>query len=104
MPVLRSIAVAAYQQYVPRIGRPPAPMTADYHAAARHGQAWVATEDGQAVGFIILIPQPGYLLVENGRRCPQPRAAASGPGCWPWPKTVPAACACPRSGSTPTTR
>lgn len=64
-PALRSIAVAAYQRYVPRIGRPPAPMTADYHAAARHGQAWVATEDGQAVGFIILIPQPGYLLVEN---------------------------------------
>ena len=40
-------------------------MTADYHAPARHGQAWVATEDGQPVGFIILIPRPGYLLVEN---------------------------------------
>lgn len=64
-PALRSIAVAAYQRYVPRIGRQPAPMTADYHAAALHGQAWVATEDSQAVGFIILIPQPGFLLVEN---------------------------------------
>ena len=64
-PALRSIAVAAYQRYVPRIGREPAPMTADYLAAARHGQAWIATQDGQAAGFIILIPQPGYLLVEN---------------------------------------
>jgi ribosomal protein S18 acetylase RimI-like enzyme len=64
-PVLRSIAVAAYQHYVPRIGREPAPMTADYTAAVRHGQAWIATEDGQAVGFIILIPRPGYLLLEN---------------------------------------
>ena len=63
--VLRLIAVAAYQHYVPRIGRPPAPMTADYAAAARRGQAWLAAEDGEAAGFIILIPQPGYLLLEN---------------------------------------
>jgi ribosomal protein S18 acetylase RimI-like enzyme len=63
--VLRLIAVAAYQHYVPRIGRPPAPMTADYAAAARHGQAWLAAEDGEAAGFIILIPHPGHLLLEN---------------------------------------
>jgi N-acetylglutamate synthase-like GNAT family acetyltransferase len=65
VPALRRIAVAAYQHYVPRIGREPAPMTADYAAAARRGQAWVAAEEGEAVGFIILIPQPGYLLLEN---------------------------------------
>ena len=56
---------AAYQHYVPRIGREPAPMAADYTAPAPHGQAWLAAEDGHAVGFIILIPQPGYLLLEN---------------------------------------
>jgi GNAT superfamily N-acetyltransferase len=64
-PVLRSIAVAAYQRYVPRIGREPAPMTADYLAAARNGQAWIAEADGQAAGLIVLIPRPGYLLLEN---------------------------------------
>jgi GNAT superfamily N-acetyltransferase len=64
-PALASIAVAAYQHYVPRIGRPPAPMTADYTAAVRRGQAWVAAVDGEVAGFIILIPQPGYLLLEN---------------------------------------
>jgi GNAT superfamily N-acetyltransferase len=63
--ILRLIAVAAYQHYVPRIGRPPAPMTADYAAVARRGQAWLADQDGEAAGFIILIPQPGYLLLEN---------------------------------------
>jgi ribosomal protein S18 acetylase RimI-like enzyme len=62
---MRQIAVAAYQHYVPRIGRAPAPMTADYLAAARHGQAWVAAEDGDVAGFIILVAQPGYLLLEN---------------------------------------
>lgn len=62
---LRQIAAAAYQHYVPRIGRAPAPMTADYLAAVRGGQAWVAAEDGDVAGFIILITQPGYLLLEN---------------------------------------
>jgi GNAT superfamily N-acetyltransferase len=63
--VLRRIATAAYQHYVARIGRPPAPMTADYDQAVRSGQAWVAVQDGQVTGFVVLIPRPGYLLLEN---------------------------------------
>ena len=59
------IAAAAYQQYVPRIGRPPAPMTADYSAAIRRGRAWVAVEDGEVAGFVVLVAEPGYLLLEN---------------------------------------
>jgi ribosomal protein S18 acetylase RimI-like enzyme len=62
---LSTIAAAAYQRYVPRIGRAPAPMSADYAAAVRRGQAWVAVENGQLAGFVILIPHPGYLLLEN---------------------------------------
>jgi ribosomal protein S18 acetylase RimI-like enzyme len=62
---LRMIATVAYQHYVPRIGRAPAPMSADYAAAVRRGQAWVAVADGELAGFVILIPQPGYLLLEN---------------------------------------
>jgi len=48
-PALASIAVAAYQHYVPRIGQLPAPMTADYTAAIRRGQAWVAAVDGEVI-------------------------------------------------------
>lgn len=44
VPVLQAIAAAAYQLYVPRIGRPPAPMTADYADIVERGQAWLATE------------------------------------------------------------
>ena len=62
---LRAIAAAAYQKYVPRIGRAPAPMTADYAQAVRDGQAWAALEDRQIVGFAIIIAQPGYLLLDN---------------------------------------
>jgi GNAT superfamily N-acetyltransferase len=65
VPALRTIAVAAYGHYVPRIGRTPAPMTADYLTAARCGQAWVAAENGEVTGFIVLLSRPGYLLLEN---------------------------------------
>jgi len=66
VPVLREIAVAAYERYVPLIGGAPAPMTADYAAAVRAGQAWVAAgADGTALGLIVLIRQPGFLLLEN---------------------------------------
>jgi ribosomal protein S18 acetylase RimI-like enzyme len=63
--VLRDIAAAAYQPYVARIGQPPAPMTADYDQAVRSGQTWVAVQDGQINGFVVLVAQPGYLLVHN---------------------------------------
>jgi len=62
---LRAIADAAYRKYVLRIGRHPAPMTADYAQAVRDGQAWAAVEDGQIAGFAVLVARPGYLLLEN---------------------------------------
>jgi GNAT superfamily N-acetyltransferase len=40
-------------------------MTADYPAAIRRDQAWLAAADGEVAGFIILISRPGYLLLEN---------------------------------------
>jgi GNAT superfamily N-acetyltransferase len=63
--VLRRIAAAAYQPYVAGIGRAPAPMAADYAQVVRDGQAWVAVRDGQVTGFVVLVAQPGYLLLEN---------------------------------------
>ncbi|HXP22222.1 MAG TPA: GNAT family N-acetyltransferase [Streptosporangiaceae bacterium] len=62
---LRAVARAAYLRYVSRIGRPPAPMTADYDAAVRGGHAWVALERGQAVGLAVLVPRQDHLLLEN---------------------------------------
>jgi hypothetical protein len=101
-PALARIAVAAYQHYVPRIGQPPAPMTADYTAAIRRGQAWVAAVDGEVAGFIILISRPGYLLLENVAVLPIAQAGTSEHGCWPWPRTAPFTCQ--RYGSTPMRR
>jgi PPOX class probable F420-dependent enzyme len=73
---LRELAAAAYQPYVRRIGRKPAPMEADYQAAVGHGEVWVATCDAQLVGLIVLIEKAGYLLLENVAVAP----AAQGKG------------------------
>jgi N-acetylglutamate synthase-like GNAT family acetyltransferase len=62
---LQAIAREAYQHYVPRIGREPAPMSADYGAAVRDGRAWVAVDQGQVIGFAVLTAQPDHLLLEN---------------------------------------
>ena len=63
--VLAAVTAEAYRHYVPRIGREPAPMTADYAHAARSGLTWVAEADGEVVGLLVLVVHPDHLLVEN---------------------------------------
>jgi ribosomal protein S18 acetylase RimI-like enzyme len=62
---IRAVAQAAYEPYVARIGRPPAPMTADYAAAVDRGEVWVAAADGAIAGLLVLVPAPDHLLLEN---------------------------------------
>ncbi len=62
--MLVELARAAYVHYVPRIGRLPEPMTADYGAAVRAGHTWVA-ETERIVGLLVLVPQADHLLLEN---------------------------------------
>jgi GNAT superfamily N-acetyltransferase len=65
VPAIRELVVAAYRHYVPRIGREPAPMTADYAAVVAAGSAWVAEADGRLAGLVVLVPGPDHLLLEN---------------------------------------
>jgi ribosomal protein S18 acetylase RimI-like enzyme len=61
---MREVARAAYRLYVDRIGREPAPMTADY-GIAKSGEAWVAEQGGTIVGLLVLVPALDHLLLEN---------------------------------------
>jgi ribosomal protein S18 acetylase RimI-like enzyme len=62
---VRELAAAAYEIYVERIGRPPAPMTADYAEAIRSGTLWVAEDASRIVGLLVLEPKPDHLLLDN---------------------------------------
>ncbi|MDZ5662721.1 GNAT family N-acetyltransferase [Nocardioides sp. S-58] len=66
VPALQQIAEAAYSPYVARMGGlRPGPMETDYAGAVEGSEAWVATVDGEVVGFLILVPEPDTMLLEN---------------------------------------
>ena len=64
-PAVTACVRAAYARYVERIGREPAPMTADYAALIEAGEVWVTRAGDGVAGVLVLRPQPPALLVEN---------------------------------------
>jgi ribosomal protein S18 acetylase RimI-like enzyme len=62
---VRAVVDAAYSHYVPRLGRPPAPMTADYEKLVSAGEAWVAEADGRVIGVLVTRPSGDALELEN---------------------------------------
>ena len=62
---VEEIVRAAYRGYIERIGREPAPMTADYGRLIADGLVQVLEADGRIAGLIVLIDGSGHLLVEN---------------------------------------
>jgi GNAT superfamily N-acetyltransferase len=62
---VRDCVRAAYSVYLERIGRRPAPMSADYQALVAAGEVWVATEEEAVVGVLVIRPRPDSLLLEN---------------------------------------
>jgi N-acetylglutamate synthase-like GNAT family acetyltransferase len=75
---LAALAREAYEVYVPRIGRMPAPMTADYGEAVRGGLTWVALRDGVIVGLLVLVERPDHLLLENVAVLPSAQGSGAG--------------------------
>ena len=66
---LCQIAEAAYAQYVEAIGRPPAPMTADYAKHLQDDHCLVALIDGDeqsvAVGFVVIVERSDGCWIET---------------------------------------
>ncbi|MGI8702739.1 MAG: GNAT family N-acetyltransferase [Nocardioidaceae bacterium] len=63
---LEDVAVEAYLPYVDRLrGQRPAPMDTDYAAAITRDVVWISEVDGQIAGFLVLVDQPGYTLLES---------------------------------------
>jgi N-acetylglutamate synthase-like GNAT family acetyltransferase len=66
----------AYMKYVQRIGRPPAPMTADYAAALVNSRIWVLVRGDAIVGALVTEDRTDHLLLETVAVAP----AAQGSG------------------------
>jgi len=63
--VIKEIVEQAYRHYIPRIGKPPAPMLVDYAARVSQGVVWVIEEGSGVVGIIVLKSTPEHLLLDN---------------------------------------
>jgi len=64
-PAIAQIVEQAYRHYIPRIGKPPAPMLDNYAARVSEGVVWVIEEGGTIAGIIVLLPRLDHLLLDN---------------------------------------
>jgi GNAT superfamily N-acetyltransferase len=74
------IALKAFDRYVERIGRPPAPMLADYAQLIAGGWVWVVLLDDVVAGFAVLIPRTDHLLLETVAVTPDVQGRGLGSG------------------------
>lgn len=59
------LAEAAYEKYVERIGRRPAPMDSDYAALIEDANVWVLTCDDRLLGSLVTIVNDDHLLLDS---------------------------------------
>jgi ribosomal protein S18 acetylase RimI-like enzyme len=75
---LQAIARVAYAGYISRIGREPAPMSADYSAAIAAGHAVVAEQGDLVIGYLIGYADGEAYFVENIAVDPQCQGSGIG--------------------------
>jgi ribosomal protein S18 acetylase RimI-like enzyme len=75
---IRRIARAAYSKYIPRIGREPAPMAADYEADIAARRAVVIEADEKLRGYMVAWPEGDAYFIENIGIEPQHQASGLG--------------------------
>jgi ribosomal protein S18 acetylase RimI-like enzyme len=62
---VRALVRRAYALYIPRMGKEPAPMLADYGVLIAKGEVHVLEEGGEAVALIVIYPKDDALFIEN---------------------------------------
>jgi GNAT superfamily N-acetyltransferase len=62
---VEAVVRAAYSIYIERLGKPPGPMLDDYERRIAENAVHVLETDGAIAAIIVLLPQPGALLLDN---------------------------------------
>ena len=62
---IETCARQAYELYVERIGKEPAPMVADFRSAIESGQVHVLAGDDFIKGFVVFYPRDDHIHLEN---------------------------------------
>ena len=75
---IRQLIADAYTKYIERIGRPPAPMTADYAAALEHSRVWVLEDHAAIIGALVTEDRADHLLLETVAVAPSAQGGGYG--------------------------
>ena len=62
--VVRDLVRASYSKYIERIGKEPAPMSDDYASLIGAGDVWVAVEDDEVLGMLVMQVVEEHLFVD----------------------------------------
>ncbi|HKK97428.1 MAG TPA: GNAT family N-acetyltransferase [Marivita sp.] len=65
VPAIIDCAHAAYAEYLPLIGRKPAPMVADFAGHVRRSEIFVARVRGAFAGYIVFFARDDAMFLEN---------------------------------------
>ena len=60
---IATLTEVAYARYIPRLGRKPEPMTADYHQMVAEHPVWLLCLGDQPAGLLVLKPEPEAMLI-----------------------------------------
>jgi N-acetylglutamate synthase-like GNAT family acetyltransferase len=60
-----ALVAEAFAMYVERIGKPPAPMLADYGALLDEGRIWVIDGTDGLLGVVVTLARPDHLLLDT---------------------------------------
>ncbi|WP_370581645.1 GNAT family N-acetyltransferase [Mycolicibacterium sp. BK556] len=77
-PAIAHLVERAYEKYVARIGRRPAPMDADQAALIETANTWVLIDNDQLVGSIVTVVMDDHLLLESIAVAPEAQGRGYG--------------------------
>jgi len=75
---IAALTDAAYAKYVPRLGRKPQPMTADYRQMVQEHSVWLLCLGDQSIGVLVLIHEPDQALVYSVAVSPEHQGQGRG--------------------------
>jgi ribosomal protein S18 acetylase RimI-like enzyme len=62
---IENLAAGAFGKYTDRIGRPPAPIVADYAELLGNSRVWVIDAGDRLVGMLVTQAKPGHLYLDS---------------------------------------
>jgi GNAT superfamily N-acetyltransferase len=84
VPEVVQLTHAAYEKYIPRIGRKPQPMLADYSAMLETHQIWLLRQNTDLQGLLVLQKNQDHLLIYSIAVSPAHQAKGIGKQLLEW--------------------